>query len=123
MTSLPPVEGVRETEVIETAKERIDVPGGGVNGTAGSVRLSVALPLPPPPPPNPFFTPLHEVSAKNAAKAINNVHRLELMKRTPNGSHHLTVATHEEEAPSGRPCEAAPLETPLSVSAHLHSWI
>jgi hypothetical protein len=103
--------------VIETAKERIDVPGGGVNSTAASVRWSVALPLPPPPPPNPFFTPLHEVSPKNAAKAINNVHRLEFMKSIPNGLDHLAVATHEEEAPSGGLCQAAHPNASFRVGA------
>jgi len=76
LTSLPPVEGVRETELMVTANERMDVPGGGVSGTAASVRFSDALPPPPPPP---CFVPLQEVSEKIAAMATRTTLRLEFM--------------------------------------------
>jgi len=71
LTSLPPVEGVNETELSVTAKERTDVPGGGVKGTAAKVRISVALPLPPPQfTVQGFLTPLHEMRGKIAAEAM-----------------------------------------------------
>jgi len=41
-----PLEGVNCTELRVKPKERVDVPGGGVNGTAASVKLTVASPPP-----------------------------------------------------------------------------
>jgi hypothetical protein len=77
LTSLPPAEGVNETELSVTAKERSDVPGGGVKGTAAKVRISVALPLPPPQfTVQGFFTPLQEMRGKIAADAMKTRTRL-----------------------------------------------
>ena len=42
-----PLEGVNWTELRVKAKERMEVPGGGINGTAASVKLTVAFPPPP----------------------------------------------------------------------------
>jgi hypothetical protein len=78
--SLPPPEGVRESPLTVTTKERIDVPGGGVRGTAASVTLRVASPWPPPPLFPPFFTPLQELRRKIAAIATNTAFRLEFMQ-------------------------------------------
>jgi len=79
VTSLPPVEGVSETELIVTAKERIDVPGGGVNGTAPNVRLSEASPLVPQFTVHVVPVPLHDASAKTAAIPARAAHTLEFI--------------------------------------------
>ena len=44
LTTLPPLLGVRETLLMATAKERIEVVDGGTNGIAASVTLREALP-------------------------------------------------------------------------------
>jgi hypothetical protein len=59
-----PVEGVSETPVTVTLKERIEVPA---SGTSVMVRLNVVLP-PPPPPPD-FGRPLQEASEMTADKS------------------------------------------------------
>ena len=61
-----PLEGVSETPVTVTLKDRIDVPASGVSVM---VRLNVVLPPPPPPPPPPFDLPLQEASEIVATKS------------------------------------------------------
>ncbi len=61
-----PVEGISETPVMVTLKERIEVPTGGVSVM---VRLNVELPPPPPPPPLGFGWPLQEASEMIANKS------------------------------------------------------
>src|SRR5260370_34016704 len=65
MFTMVPVEGVSWTELRVNAKERTEVPGGGVNGTAARVRLSDALP---PPPPMVFGRPLQDERVIDASK-------------------------------------------------------
>src|SRR5258708_21509976 len=60
-----PVEGVSETPVTVTLKERIEVPASGVSVM---VRLNVELP-PPPPLPTDFGRPLQEASERIADKS------------------------------------------------------
>src|SRR6267154_4513790 len=67
VTSLPPAEGVNETELMSTAKERIGVLGGGVNGSAASVRFNEPSLLPPQFVVHTFFTPLQDESDRLAA--------------------------------------------------------
>lgn len=62
-----------------TANERMDVPAGGVNGTAARVRLSDALPVPPQFTVQGVLEPLHDVRAKTVASNPNTAHRLEFM--------------------------------------------
>jgi hypothetical protein len=88
VTSLPPAEGVNETELTATAKERIEVLGGGVNGSAAKVRFNE--PLPPPPPQlvvQGFFTPLQEESERLAAIAAKTRHFLGFMQTPHDGFH------------------------------------
>lgn len=61
-TTLPLV-GVNWTELRLKANERMEVPGGGTNGTAARVKLTVALP-PPPPVTRLFCGPLQEARDK-----------------------------------------------------------
>ncbi len=72
---LPPLEGVRKIPLTVTAKESMFVPGGGVNGMAANVALTVALP---------FWTqltvhcvlgPLQEEMAKTAGSSGNRKRR------------------------------------------------
>jgi hypothetical protein len=42
---LPPLAGVREIPLIVSAKDKTEVPGGGADGTAESVKLTVASPV------------------------------------------------------------------------------
>src|SRR5258708_14574056 len=44
-TAVPPA-GVSVIPLMVTANDRIEVPGGGVNGPAARVRLTVAVPVP-----------------------------------------------------------------------------
>lgn len=85
LTSLPPAEGVSETELITTAKERIEVLGGGVNGSAASVRFSepllptVQLVV------QTFFTPLQDESERTAASTARTRHFLGFMQTPHDG--------------------------------------
>jgi len=78
-TSLPPAEGVREIELMVTTKDRMEVPGGGVKGTAARVTLRVASPFWPQLVVQTFFVPLHEVRKNIAARATKTALRFEFM--------------------------------------------
>src|SRR6266850_1766535 len=69
-TSLPPLAGASEIPLTVTAKERMEVPGGGANGTAASVKLTVALPPPQFPPGQglPVSGPLQAARENEASK-------------------------------------------------------
>jgi len=73
VTSLPPAEGVNETELMSTAKERIEDIGGGVNGSAASVRVSEPSPLPQQFVVHTFFTPLQDESDRIAANTAKTM--------------------------------------------------
>jgi hypothetical protein len=83
-TTLPPAAGVKDTELMVTANERIEVFGGGVNGSAASTRFNDPL-LPPPPQ---FVvhgpcTPLQEERERKAVITAKNSHFLGFMQNTP----------------------------------------
>ena len=77
-TTLPLV-GVNWTELRLKANERMEVPGGGTNGTAARVKLTVALP-PPPPVTRLFCGPLQEARDKVARRRIGRTAR-DLLRR------------------------------------------
>src|SRR5882672_8688731 len=88
VTSLPPAEGVNETELMSTAKERIEVLGGGVNGSAASVRFNDPLLPPVQLDVHTFFTPLQEVSDRNAAITAKTRNFLGFIQTPHDGFHH-----------------------------------
>ena len=75
MFTAEPLAGVSVTPLTVTAKERMEVPGGGVNGTAARVKLTVALPLPPPVPPPAVLGPLQAARDKAASKRTGKTER------------------------------------------------
>jgi len=86
LTTLPPLEGVRETELMTTAKDRMDVPGGGVKGSAASVIFSEAFPLTGPQlTVHLVLTPLQEVRERerSAATATAKTDFFEFMSKYP----------------------------------------
>ena len=83
-TALPPPEGVSDTPVMVTTKERMFVPAGGASGTAASVAVTPVV-LPPPPPPPPVQSGHGLFSVQDVRKSVaskSDETQSKLLKRT-----------------------------------------